>query len=400
MGAANMIMRPETEKRCRRWAEQRWLLDNIVQAVGPDWDQGRTSRLIRNCGPLAAQDMARLRHSITKYDDIPAAFGALARKWEGRAREAEKGKHFIAASEYYFVAANLYIAAHWAIFEDDNQLKLSLNQSKNACMDKVIAHPPHPMERVEIPFEGRSIPGILHLPVKGKSPYAAVLALPGMDSVKEEMPFYGDPLLERGIAVLRIDGPGQGESNIRKIRVTAGNYAEAGKNAVSLLISRSEINKNAIGLFGTSMGSYWGLRVASAEPRLKGAAVSATCLEPGMNAIFNMASPTFKMNYMYMSGYSNEASFDEFAKTLSLKGLGSKIKCPVLIEAGEFDELSPLQYTLDLFNEIKSPKKLYIFKGDRHSIADPRRNNMIADWLQDRLAGKPVSNREKQVEYI
>ena len=395
-----MIMRPETEHRCRRWAEQRWQLDSIIQAVGPDWDQGRTARLIRNCGALVAPDVAKLRRSVTKYDDLPGQFRVLAQKWEERGREAERGKHFVASSEYYFVAANLYIHAHWAIFEDDNQMKIDLNNSKNACMDKVIAHPPHPMERVEIPFEGRSIPGVLHLPTKGKPPYPVVVSLPGMDSVKEEIPYYGDPLLERGIAVLRIDGPGQGESNLRKIRVTAGNYAEAGKNAVSLLMDRSEINKNAVGLFGTSMGSYWGLRTASAESRLKAVAVSATCLEPGMNSIFNMASPTFKLNYMYMSGYDAEARFDKFAKTLSLKGLGSKIKSPVLIETGEFDELSPLQYTLELFREIKSPKKLLIFKEERHSISDPRRNNMAADWLAERLAGKPMPKSTESIEYV
>ncbi|MBI2935166.1 MAG: alpha/beta hydrolase [Chloroflexi bacterium] len=394
-------MRAESEQRCKRWAEQRWLLDNTIQAVGPDWDQGRTSRLIRNCGPLIVQDMFRSRSRITKYDDIPAVFGAMAGKWEETGSQAEKQGHPTAASEYYFVAANLYIAAHWAIFEDDNSLKISLNDRKNACMDRVIAYPPHPMERVEVPFEGRSLAAILHLPLKGKAPYPAVLALPGMDSVKEEMPYYGDPLLERGIAVLRIDGPGQGESNLRKIRVTASNYQEAGKSAVSLLSDRSEINKNAIGLFGTSMGSYWGLRVASAEPRLKAAAVSATCLEPGMNSLLNMASPTFKMNYMYMTGYNDEAAFDEFAGKLSLKGLGGKIKCAVAIEAGEYDELSPLQYTVDLFREIKAKtKKLYIFRGDRHSIADPRRNNMASDWLVDRLAGKPAGRGEEEIEYV
>ena len=361
---------------------------------------GADIRLIRNCGALVAPDVAKLRRSITKYNDLPGQFGALAKKWEERGREAEKGKHFVAASEYYFVAAHLYIHAHWAIFEDDNPLKISLNASKNACMDKVIDHAPHPMERVEVPFEGRSIPGILHLPLNGKPPYPAVLSLPGMDSVKEEAPYYGDPLLERGIAVLRIDGPGQGESNLRKIRVTAGNYAVAGKNAVTLLMGRPEIKKDAIGLFGTSMGSYWGLRTAAAEPRLKAVAVSATCLEPGMNSIFNMASPSFKMNYMYMAGYHDEAAFDKFAKTLSLKRLGAKIKGAVLIETGEFDELSPLQYTLDLFQEITSPKKLLIFRGERHSISDPRRNNMVADWLEERLAGKAMPKNTEPIEYI
>ena len=37
-------------------------------------------------------------------------------------------------------------------------------------------------------------------------------------------------------------------------------------------------------------------------------------MEPGQYAIFNMSSPTFKLNYMYMSGYDDEAAFDEFCQ--------------------------------------------------------------------------------------
>jgi len=35
----------------RRFNEQRWALDNIIQANGIDWDQGRTPGMIRT--PLA-----------------------------------------------------------------------------------------------------------------------------------------------------------------------------------------------------------------------------------------------------------------------------------------------------------------------------------------------------------
>ena len=45
---------------------------------------------------------------------------------------------------------------------------------------------------------------------------------------------------------------------------------------------------------------------------------------------------------MYMSGYDDEAAFDEFAKTLTLKGVASKIACPYLVVAGEDDELCPI----------------------------------------------------------
>jgi hypothetical protein len=35
------MMRAKTENRVRRWKEQRWLMDAIIQAVGVEWDQPR-----------------------------------------------------------------------------------------------------------------------------------------------------------------------------------------------------------------------------------------------------------------------------------------------------------------------------------------------------------------------
>jgi len=41
-------MRVETEKKMKRWWDNRWILDQIIQANGLDWDQARTAKIIRN----------------------------------------------------------------------------------------------------------------------------------------------------------------------------------------------------------------------------------------------------------------------------------------------------------------------------------------------------------------
>jgi len=146
------------------------------------------------------------------------------------------------------------------------------------------------------------------------------------------------------------------------------------------------------------MGSYWGLRVAAAEPRFKACAVSGVCVEPGQYTIFNTASPTFKLNYMYMSGYDDEAAFDEFAKTLTLKGVASKITCPYLVVAGEDDELCPIKFVYEFMEEIRSPKVLIVYEGEKHSIRNPRARTLIVDWLTDRLQGKPFKSEKIYVE--
>lgn len=49
------------ERRTKRWQEQRWILDNIIQSVGVEWDQARIGYTLGPCGPEAAYDFNVVR---------------------------------------------------------------------------------------------------------------------------------------------------------------------------------------------------------------------------------------------------------------------------------------------------------------------------------------------------
>ena len=393
-------MRVETERKMKRWREQRWLLDQVIQTRGLDWDQGRTGKILRNCGPGVEADMREINRRLQKFTDIPREFSRAAERREALALEAEKAGHEVEAREHYYVAATFYTNAMWAIYEDNNPKRIAWGEKKRACYDKFIRFAGRPIERVELPFEGNTLSAILHMPpgMKAGEKVPCVMYIPGMDGVKEDNPMVADPFLERGIGVFAIDGPGQGETRARGVKCTADNYGAAGKVACDYLTKRPELDANRLGIMGSSMGSYWGPRVAAVEPRFKACAVSGVCLGPGQYAIFNTASPTFKLNYMYMSGYDDEAAFDEFAKTLTLKGVTSKITCPYFIVAGEDDEHCAIEFVYDFMEEIRGPKTLVVYEGEKHSIRNPRARTIIIDWLKDRLDGKPFKSEKIYVE--
>lgn len=393
-------MRVETERKMRRWREQRWLLDQVIQTRGLDWDQGRTGKILRNCGPGVAGELQEIGRRVQKFTDIPREFSRLARRREELAAEAEKAGHQNEAAEHYYIAATYYTNAQWAIYEDDNSKRIAWGERKRSCYDKFIQFAGRPIERVELPLEGKSLPALLHLPPRMKpgEKVPCVLYIPGMDGVKEDNPFYGDPFLERGIALCAIDGPGQGEARARGIKCTASNYEQAGRASYEYLAKRPEIDPERVAIFGSSMGSYWGTRVAAAEPRYQACALSGVCVEPGQYTIFNTASPTFKLNYMYMSGYDDEAAFDGFAKTLTLDEVAGKISCPYLMVAGEDDELCPIVFVYQLMERIPAPKVLIVYEGERHSIRNPRARTLIVNWLTDRLEGKPCKPEKIYVE--
>ncbi len=393
-------MRASTERKMKRWREQRWILDQVIKVSGLDFDQGRSGKMLRNCGPGIAGELRGIGQRVQKFTDFPREFSHAAQTRERRARAAEALGHTVEAREHYYVAATYYTAAQWGIFEDGNAQRMAWAESKRDCYDSYIRFADHPIERVDLSVPGGKQAALLHLPhqpAPGER-FPCILYQPGMDGVKEDNPLMGDPLLQRGLAILSIDGPGQGETRERGIAVTASNCEDGAKAAYAFLRTRPEIDGDRMAIYGSSMGSYWGTRMAAAEPGFKACAVAGVCMEPSQYTIFNTAAPTFKLNYMYMSGYDDEAEFDEFCKTLTLEGIAAKIQCPYMVAAGEDDELCPIEYVYQVMDEATCPKVLYVYEGERHSLRNPAARTIIVDWLKDCLDGKPVTSEKVYVE--
>jgi len=271
-----------------------------------------------------------------------------------------------------------------------------------ACYDKFAALMNRPIQRVEVPFgkEGKTLPGYLHLP-RAPQPgekFPCAIGIDGMDASKEIMcSMYGDKFLERGMAHFIYDGPGQGECTYRDILVTESNHMDAGRAVYDWLAKHPHIDAERSVIWSVSMGTFFGLQAAAAlGDKVRGAAVSFVCHEPGLNSLMNRSAPSFKMRFMYMSGYDDEAEFDRFMETFDLSPIAESIKCPVLIQAGEDDELSPIEFSEQLVGKIRSPKKLVIYEGERHAIGGNNTSSslgenwftMLADWCHDRIEGK------------
>src|SRR4029077_15663505 len=79
------------------------------------------------------------------------------------------------------------------------------------CLTDALPYLDPPGKRVQIPFDGSHIAGILRQP-RGRGPHPVMIMIPGLDSAKEELRSTEDLFLERGIATFRVEGPGQGEA--------------------------------------------------------------------------------------------------------------------------------------------------------------------------------------------
>jgi pimeloyl-ACP methyl ester carboxylesterase len=391
--------------RTRRMREQHWLLDAAIRQFGVDWDQARSRYTMYAAGLDAEPDFARVRERIRKFDDIAREFAAAGERRERLSEDAERDGRTIEAREHAFVAAILWGNAQWPLFGNSPRT-LEYGRHKAASFDRFIRHAPHPVRRVDIPFGDASLPGYLHLPSSGDRPFGCAIQVSGMDSFKEhQVALYGDKYLERGIARLSIELPGQGEALTRGLFVTHDGAAAAGRAIVAWLAEQPEIDATRLAIIGNSFGSYWATQMAAAVPGLTGCAVVGVIHEPGMRSIFESASPTFKARFMYMADLRDEEAFDAFAAGMDLRPIARSIAVPYLVLAGEDDELSPIANTFELLRLVAGPGDLVLYEGEKHSVGGspaarfgPNRHHLVAGWIADRLAGQPVADRFRYVD--
>jgi pimeloyl-ACP methyl ester carboxylesterase len=122
--------------------------------------------------------------------------------------------------------------------------------------------------------------------------------------------------------------------------------------------------------------------------------------------IFEMASPSFKARYMWMSGLErDEAAFDNMAQQIDLRPLIGRMSAPWLVVAGDEDELSPMEHSYDLARRCPTAAPMLVYQQGRHALSLPTPSVALgpnwvtyaADWLLDRVEGRPA---EDVVDYV
>jgi dienelactone hydrolase len=122
--------------------------------------------------------------------------------------------------------------------------------------------------RIDLPWQGRTLHGNLRLPV-GNRPAPVAIIIHGIDGCKEEHLATELCLQEAGLAVLGIDGPGQGEALLLDGILWTADFHQMVSVALDAIAERPGVDVSRVGLFGISIGGMWALRAAAEEPRVR-----------------------------------------------------------------------------------------------------------------------------------
>jgi 2,6-dihydroxypseudooxynicotine hydrolase len=329
--------------------------------------------------------------TLTDFEEVTAAtptWNDWCRTWSERAavherlgREALERRRLLSAGEHLQRAGVYYHFGAFLFVHDIPQMKAAHLKAVE-CRRLALPHLTPPGERVEIPYEGRHLSGILRKPAGVERPPVVAMAV-GLDSTKEECDAYEQPFLARGIATLAFDGPGQGEGQYDfAIR---GDYEVAVEAVLDFIETRRDLDAKRIGLSGVSLGGYYAPRAAAFETRIK------ACMALG--GPFNWAESWDDLPELTREAFrvrSRCATADaarRHAATLSLEGVAQRIACPIFIMNGRLDRIVPCRDAERLAREVKGPVELLIIEDGNH-IANNRVYRwrpLGGDWMAEQL---------------
>jgi dienelactone hydrolase len=326
-------------------------------------------------------DLQRLVARIERWDDWCRIWCAEAARHEDLALEAGKRNRNVTAAESNLRAAIYY---HYAkhLFAHDPEQYLAAHQRMLTCYQRGAAGADPPVERIAIPFDGATMVGNLRRPADLRRPPVAIL-LPGLDACKEELHAWSEAFVQRGMATLAIDGPGQGETAFQ-LPITNRWGAVIGA-VIDQLERRSEVDGSNVAVVGQSLGALYAPLAAAHEPRIK--ACVSNCGPFDFGAVLPTMPQASQETFRVRSYAKSVGEAREIARGLTLDGVAQRIKCPLLVVFGAGDKLISVNEGERLARAASGPTEFVVFEEGNHVCFNIsyKFRPLTADWTAERL---------------
>lgn len=346
---------------------------------------------------------------------------ATASRVEEIASGAEAAGHNVSARCAYLRAATYYdTATHMSDQTKDASAFVPTWERHRNCWDRAVNLWPAPVERVEIPYEGTTLPGYFFRPDASEQARPLLIFNSGSDEAMTSAWVLGAAAaIERGYNVLTFDGPGQQAALHRQGLYFRPDWEQVITPVVDLLIERDDVDAERIALLGMSQGGYWVARALAFEKRIAAGVVdpgvvdvSATWrehmperilkyVESGdrdkfdrdMGVAFKMMKGLKSRIEFRMRPFGLDSLFDVLVAVgeYRLGDLATEITCPMLVTNPENENYWPGQ-SQQLYDSLRCDKEIVEFTtiegADYHCepLSTYRREQRIFDWLDSKLA--------------
>ncbi len=353
--------------------------DPVVQEVLDIW----AARFLHSGIPLG--DLTGTLQRVQTWSDWGPAWMETAGAHEEMGARALEERRHISAVGSLINASKSYHLSYFLSVEDEEAHLHGLAKMVETH-DRALPHMEPKVDKISIPFPEADLVGLLSVPA-GKEPVPVVFFLPGLDSTKEQRHGGRGALLRRGLAVLSLDGPGQGEISTRlPIR---HDYEVAVGAAIDALEAHPRIDTTRVGLIGASLGGYYACRAAAFEPRVTAAV--ANCGPHNWIECWDELPQVTRGAFRKYSWSTSDEEAREKAKALDLTGVADKITQPLIVVHGMLDPLIGVDQARRIAEEAPNAS-LVTVDDATHGVSNLsyKFEPMINDWMAGQLGGTVV----------
>jgi len=285
-------------------------------------------------------------------------------------------------ARYFFLAAQvMYRLGQYGFVElTDERLRLYHKLADSFTMAAKLFDPP--MEEVKIPYKGYNMDGWIIMPKNAPKSCPIVIMIPGATGFKEEFFTQAQHMVERGLAVLLIDGPGQGTTLYFNKGYLEIEIEKAYSTMVDFVVNDGRFGK--IGMTGGSTGGYYVPRAAATDKRIAACGINGGSYYPQEITEF---APIYHHKFALLCGVDDEKMKELFPK-MTLDGLAEKIDCPLLILHGRDDPIFSVKGVQRIYEEAKTKDKtIKIYPGAWHCCTgyETEAFRTQADWMAEHL---------------
>ena len=345
---------------------------------------------------VTSSDLDRVLSRVTSLTSWVDEWETLGRAHEqgGRdalalGREEQAGHRFLAASAAYNFS-------QYVVFLDTRRKQRLHDQCVSAYAQAapLFEIPARPFR---VSYRHRVLEGYLRVPpVRG--PVPVVVIFNGTNAVKEELHWWSDALLERGIATILFDGPGLGHT-FHKLSWVA-EPRPIGTSILNAIETYPELDPGAVAFLGMSLGGYLAIRMAAHDPRVR--AVAAVSPPHSADIYWNVTLAGMRRELAALY-HIDERAMTSVIEKITLAQVLPKLECPLMISGGGHDHITPGSEAWRIFEGAHCPRELVFYPRGAHdcfNVLSDLRPRMV-QWLCTQIEQyHPMKSREHRLQPI
>jgi dienelactone hydrolase len=353
-------------------------------------------------------DIDRALRSVQKDDGVPdlsawyESLSALAGEVAAQASADEAAGRLVSAGHKHRRACIYYVLAERYLEISDKRKPVAYRAMREQFA-AYVACSGEPVEFIEVPYEGTSLPGIF-IPAGGGEKAPTVLFIDGFDIYKEIMYLRrGDQARARGLNLFIVDTPGVGEAlRLRGIPTRFDSEVPVAA-CIDYLETRADVDPDRIGLMGISLGGYYAPRAASFEKRVKCCAAWGAAFDVGSAARRTAANPNTAMTvprsqFLWVTGTSTPDDALRVTDDFTLAPVLSQLTVPLLILQGEDDHVAPWEQAEQTAAAAVNSPRVDLVRGTAalggagHCSMDSMESgvDILYDWFAEILSALPA----------